>query len=236
MIADAARLLQNVPCGRAFAGYLVDAGCDPVLAAPLEARVLAPQLMKAERPADLSALCDALLYDKLYVLRCGTPPDAEGLELRVAFRKLQWDSAVARTLGDLHRNRKRFSAALNELRTPDGAALAVLGTSIDLLPDVVKAAANPLDLAGRLARDHAREEPPRPRADARSGVPPGAAAWVPVWCRLHCCDTLGGEPAWSGEGPRATVRSPTRVAGGRCGWSRSAVSGTHVARLTTFSP
>ncbi|WP_405467593.1 hypothetical protein [Streptomyces canus] len=366
MIADAARLLQNVPCGRAFAGYLVDAGLDPVLAAPLDARILAPPFMKAERLADLSALCDALLlYDKLYVLRCEVPPDAEhlvlrnalidlgiveeidvaahgaaisgelvrflratdsqvaspllddiaaivrgslareeepalysrttnmidafrdGIEgvhlttpgdqrevdpltavvrsittdvqhlgsgsmlsavssmrtfvywrlaarlglpmypssrrlpsyrsitqhvdhslreqaygavaeafrttveevyetetsmpiyvppgaavfldtmrerrsipdsllvvrkrhqgLRAAFRKLQEDSAEARTLGDLHRNRKRFSAVLEELRTPDTAASAVLETSIDLIPDVLKAAANPLDLAG----------------------------------------------------------------------------------------
>ncbi|MGW8375331.1 hypothetical protein [Streptomyces sp. ODS28] len=68
--------------------------------------------------------------------------------LRAAFRKLQEDSAASRTLGELHRNRQRFTAVLEELRTPDGATPGTLETSIELLPDVVKAAANPLDVAG----------------------------------------------------------------------------------------
>ncbi|MER6711475.1 hypothetical protein [Streptomyces sp. NPDC000877] len=364
MLADAARLLQNVPHGQAFAAYLVDTGFDSVLTAQLEARLRAVPVTNAERLADLSALCDALLlYDKLYVLRCETPPDAEDLQLRNAlidlgiveeidvaehgpaiaselvlflaatdgeavssllediaavvrgslaeedgagvysrttsmidafrdgmegrdfgrdhlaeasltavvrpviaevqffgsgsmfsavstlrtfvywrlaarlglpmypssrrlpsyraitqyvdhslreqaysavaeafrttvsevyeteatvpiylppgaavfldtlrerrsmsdslllmrkryrrlrdaFRKLQEDSAVAPTLGELHRNRRRFAAVLEELRTPDGATSAVLETSIDLLPDIVKATANPLDVTG----------------------------------------------------------------------------------------
>ncbi|MGI5423711.1 hypothetical protein [Streptomyces sp. CA-179760] len=366
MIADAARLLQNVPYGRAFAGYLADTGFDPALAAQLENRLQRAPETNAERLADLSALCDALLlYDKLYVLRSEVPPDAEDLELRstlidlgiveeidvaahgpaiagelvqflgamdsqaaspllddiaavvrgglateeelatysratsmidtfrdgvearrtrppvdpsegdplaavlrpivadvqdfssgsvfsavstirtfvywrlaarlglpmypssrrlpfyrsitqyvdrslreqaysavaeaflttvsevyeteavvpiylppgvaifldtmrelrsvpesllvvrkryeplrAAFRRLQEDSAASQTLRDLHRNRQRFSAVLDELRTPDGSTQAVLETSIDLLPEVVKAAANPLDLSG----------------------------------------------------------------------------------------
>lgn len=68
--------------------------------------------------------------------------------LRAAFRRLQEDSAASRSLGELHRHRQRFAAVLEELRTPDGAAPGTLETSIELLPDVVKAAANPLDVAG----------------------------------------------------------------------------------------
>ncbi len=68
--------------------------------------------------------------------------------LRVAFRRLQEDSAASRSLGELHRHRQRFAAVLEELRTPEGATSAVLETSIELLPDVARAAANPLDVAG----------------------------------------------------------------------------------------
>ncbi|KUO20968.1 hypothetical protein [Streptomyces dysideae] len=85
MIADAARLLQNVPCGGAFGTYMMNSGFDPALAAQLVVRLRRVPVTNAERLADLSALCDALLlYDKLYVLRCETPPDAEDLELRNA--------------------------------------------------------------------------------------------------------------------------------------------------------
>ncbi|NNN30881.1 hypothetical protein HLK59_10975 [Streptomyces sp. S3(2020)] len=85
MIADAARLLQNVPRGGGFVAYLADNGLDPLLTSQFVIRQRRAPVTNAERLADLSALCDALLlYDKLYVLRSETPPDAAGLELRTA--------------------------------------------------------------------------------------------------------------------------------------------------------
>jgi hypothetical protein len=89
MLADAARLLQNVPEGQAFVGYLVDAGFDPILAGPLADNQRRTAVTRIDRLADLSAVCDALLlYDKLYVLRSETFPDADRLVLRSALADL----------------------------------------------------------------------------------------------------------------------------------------------------
>lgn len=67
--------------------------------------------------------------------------------LRDAFRKLQEDAATARTIGELHRHQQRFANVLEELRTPDGAGGAGLEIAIDLLPEIARVAANPLDLS-----------------------------------------------------------------------------------------